>query len=84
MAEQCEGRVIRKVVGSGTKSERLAVVLETGEDELVLRRQGGNAFEDAVLESLVGHRIRGSGERTGYTFILFDWEDLGGRGGHRR
>ena len=43
----------------------------------VLRREGGNAFQDPALDGLVGHRIRGTGEKTGYTLILRDWEDLG-------
>ena len=30
-----------------------------------------------MLDGLVGHRIRGTGEKTGYTLILRDWEDLG-------
>lgn len=52
------------------------MVLETGGDELVLRRQGGNAFQDPVLDALVGHRIRATGRRSGSTLILTDWEDL--------
>jgi hypothetical protein len=55
-------------------------MLKTDDDELVLRREGGNAFQDAVLDGLVGHRIRGTGQKTGYTLILSDWEDLGAGG----
>ena len=66
---------MRKRVGAGSKSEREAVVLETGDEDLVLRREGGNAFSDPALDELIGHRIRGVGRRTGYTFILKEWED---------
>jgi hypothetical protein len=41
----------------------------------VLRREGGNAFADPELEKLVGRRIRGTGHRAGYTFIMKEWED---------
>jgi hypothetical protein len=67
--------VIRATFGSGSKSEREAVMLDTGREQLVLRRRGGNAFRDQVLETLVGRRIRGTGSRSGYTFVLDQWED---------
>jgi hypothetical protein len=51
-------------------------VLDTGGDELVLRRRGGNAFADPVLDELVGRRVKGHGRRTGYTLILDDWTEL--------
>lgn len=76
MADRYEGRVIKKPFAAGSKSARPAVILDTGEGELVLRRAGGNAFRDAELERLVGHRIKGTGHRTGYTLILQDWECL--------
>ena len=76
--ERYEGLVVRKRVGAGSKSDRVAVVLQTEDDELVLRRSGGNAFSDPQLDELVGHRIRGVGQRTGYTFILKDGERLPG------
>ena len=76
MSESYEGRVVRKRVAEGSKSDREAVVLQTGDSELVLRRQGGNAFRDDVLDGLVGHRIRGVGRRSGKTLILSEWDDL--------
>lgn len=76
MTHRFEGLVVRKPFGTGTKSARQAVVLQTEEGELVLRREGGNAFRDAKLERLVGRRIRGTGYRTGYTLILQEWVDL--------
>jgi hypothetical protein len=70
------GRVVRRRVAQGSKSDREAVVLDTGGDELVLRRRGGNAFADPVLDELVGRRVKGHGRRTGYTLILDDWTEL--------
>ena len=75
--ETFEGTVVRKLFGRGSKSEHEAVVLETGEDDLVLRREGGNAFADPELDKLVGQRIRGTGRRAGYTLILSGWRTLG-------
>jgi hypothetical protein len=77
MSDRYEGRVVRKRVGAGSKSDHSAVVLETATSDLVLRRQGGNAFRDPLLEELVGRRIRGTARRSGSTLILTDWEDLG-------
>ena len=77
VGQQCfEGRVVRRRRSAGSKSDRDAVVLETGSEDLVLRRLGGNAFSDPVLDALVGRRIRGNGQRTGVTFIMTDWTDL--------
>lgn len=76
MKHSFEGRVVRRRVAARSKSEREAVMLETKDGDLVLRRFGGNAFSDQILDDLVGHRIRGTGTRTGYTLILRDWVDL--------
>ncbi len=50
------------------------MILQTDDGDLVLRREGGNAFSDPALEELVGQRIRGEGLRTDYTLILKEWE----------
>jgi len=76
MNESYEGQVIRKRHAAGSKSDREAVMLDVGDEELVLRRFGGNAFSDDVLDRLVGHRIRGMGQRVGCTLILRDWVEL--------
>ena len=75
-AQSFEGQVVRRRAAPGSKSDRDAVVLETGDEALILRRRGGNAFADPVLDELVGHRIKGTGQRTGSTFIMSDWTDL--------
>lgn len=67
------GKVVRKPVGSGSKSERDAVVLITPDAEYVLRRVGGNAFADPELDGLVGSEIRATGTLHGYTFLMDGW-----------
>ena len=71
-----EGRVVRRRVSRGSKSDREAVVLDTGDGAYVLRRFGGNAFSDPVLDELVGRRIRGTGQLAGQTLLLHDWVEL--------
>ena len=72
---QLKGKVIREVVGKGSKSERGAVVLDTGTERYVLRRKGGNAFSDPDLDKLVGKKIEAEGNLTGYTFLMTDWSE---------
>lgn len=51
------GRVTRGVFGTGTKSEREAVFITTGEGRFVLRRKGGPAMGDDALEAYVGKDV---------------------------
>ena len=72
-----EGTVARRVVAAGSKSEREAVVLDTGDATLVLRRQGANPFEtDPELDGLVGRRIRAEGSEHGQTLLVHRWDAL--------
>ena len=71
---QLRGKVVRKPVGAGSKSDRAAVVLVTPDAEYVLRRRGGNAFADPELDALVGVTIRATGTLHGYTFLVDSWE----------
>ena len=73
---EISGRVIKETVGKGSKSEHQAVMLDTGEARYVLRKQGGNPFRDPELDKLVGKTIRGTGNVTGYTFIMSDWSEV--------
>jgi len=59
------GRVIRKQVAAGSKSERNAVCLDTGAKYFILRRQRGNPFHDEELEKLVGKQVRAVGSEIG-------------------
>ncbi len=70
------GTVTQTLVSPGSKSERQAVVLDTDGQRYVLRRLGGNPFQDAVLESLVGKHLRAVGDVHGSNFILTDWSEL--------
>jgi hypothetical protein len=71
-----EGLVAERVVAPGSKSERRAVVLETADGELVLRRRGANPFKDPELDALVGRRIRADGDVRGHTLIMDAWEEI--------
>lgn len=64
---------MKESFAKGSKSEREAVMLLAGDQRYVLRRQGGNALHDSVLEELVGKRIQGTGSLADYTFLLADW-----------
>jgi hypothetical protein len=74
MADTFRGTVVKGPFARGSKSEREAVMLDTGSERLVLRQKGGNPFRDPELEALVGRRIEGRGQRTGYTLILDNWD----------
>jgi hypothetical protein len=71
---ELNGRVIKKLYAVGTKSEREAVMLETAEETYILRRLGGNAFQDSALEALVGSMILATGDLHGTTFIMRSWQ----------
>ena len=75
---QAQGRVVSKPVAVGSKSEREAVVLQTGADEYILRRAGGNPFHDPQLAQLVGKEIEATGTLHGYTLIMSQWKELPG------
>ena len=70
------GKVVRRRFGAGSKSDHLGVVLETdGGDAYLLHQRGGNPFEDATLEALVGKHIEGSGAVRGYSLYLSKWRE---------
>ena len=72
--QKITGTVTRANLAPASKSEHVGVVLRTPEgNEYVLRRAGGNAFRDEVLEDLVGKTITGSGTLAGQTLILDSW-----------
>ena len=73
---KCTGLVTRKRRNIGSKSERVAVTLQTDDGEFVLRVLGGNAYGDPRLEALVGKRIRCDGNRAGKTLLLTEWTEI--------
>jgi hypothetical protein len=70
------GKVIKKTFGKGSKSEHEAVFLETGPNEYVLRRRGGNPFYDEEMHKLAGQTIRCTGEVIDYALLISDWQVL--------
>jgi hypothetical protein len=76
MSDIVEGDVVRRRMGVGSKSERDAVVIDTGDATFVLRRRGGNAFADPQLDALVGRRARLEGTSMSATFVVDRWELL--------
>lgn len=69
------GSVIRRRISPGSKSDRVAILLKTEDQELILRRQDGNPFKDDVLEELVGKRISAHGVLSGSTLIMKGWKE---------
>jgi hypothetical protein len=67
------GRVERRRVAPGSKSERVATVLVTEDDVLRLRRRGENPFDPASFCGLVGERIVCDGTRSGGALIVSRW-----------
>lgn len=76
LPQQFTGTLVRDRFAAGSKSERLAVLLVTGENRYVLRRQGGNAFQDPALDQLVGKRVRCTGTVAGCTLLLTAWTKI--------
>ena len=71
--ETIAGSVVRERVSAGSKSDRVAVQLDTGEDRLILRRPGANPFSDPELEELVGSRVHCTGLRKGPYLFVKSW-----------
>lgn len=64
------GLVVRKPYAVGSKSEHLAVALQTPRGTYRLRRLEGEPRQDLELECLVGSIVRATGELVhGITFI---------------
>ena len=73
-----QGRVVRKRLSIGSKSEHEAIVLVTqGGEEYKLRRQGGNPFRDPELDVLEGKRIECEGVLRNGQIIMTKWSVLG-------
>ena len=73
-----QGRVVRKRVSAGSKSEHEALVLVTPDgEEYKLRRQEGNPFRDPELDVLEGKRIECEGIVRDGLVIMTRWSVLG-------
>ncbi len=71
------GRVVRKRLSTGSKSEHDALVLVTDDgQEYKLRRQGGNPFRDPELDALEGRQIECEGILRNGQLIMNIWSVL--------
>lgn len=69
-----QGRVERRLLGEGTKSEHAGVVLVTDAGQIwKLRRLGGHPFRDPVLDALVGTRVAIDGRAEGANWFFEHW-----------
>jgi hypothetical protein len=67
--EGMTGTVVRAPFGTGSKSEREAIWLDTGDQRLVLRRKDGPTFDDRTLDKYVGKRVTCDGFIVGYSLL---------------
>jgi hypothetical protein len=71
-----KGKVARKLLYPGTKSEHEGLVLVTAEGEFKLQRKGGNPFWDEMLAELEGKEIEVEGAMRETRFIMSHWTVL--------
>ena len=71
------GRVTKKLLYAGTKSEHEGIALTTTQGVFKLRRRRGNPFQDETLAQLEGKEIEGEGIIRSNQFIMDDWEVIG-------
>ena len=67
--EGLTGAVVQAPFGTGSKSARMAVWLETPDGRFVLRRKEGPTYADPVLEKHVGKRVKCDGFIVGYMLL---------------
>ena len=63
------GTVVRGPFGTGSKSAREAIWLDSGDQRLVLRRKDGPTFGDRALDEYVGKRVTCDGFIVGYSLL---------------
>lgn len=68
------GRVKKKKLYAGTKSEHEGLVLVTAEGEFKLQRKGGNPFWDETIAELQGKEIEAEGALRETRFIMSRWQ----------
>ena len=71
-----KGKVAKKQLYAGTKSEHEGLVLITSDGEFKLQRKGGNPFRDDVLAELEGKEIEAEGTVREARFIMSHWTVL--------
>ena len=71
-----KGKVAKKLLYAGTKSEHEGLVLVTAEGEFKLLRKGGNPFWDDTLAELEGKEIEAEGTLRETRFAISRWAVL--------
>jgi hypothetical protein len=71
------GIITRKKFGEGSKSDHNAICIETNEDSFVLKRIGGNPFNDPVLNKMIGKEVTATGFLDQYQFLASDVQITG-------
>lgn len=71
------GKVITQNVSVGSKSEHKAVCLQTESGTYILRREGGNPFNDGELNKLIGKQISSTGILADNLFIAKEIQEIG-------
>ncbi|MEO6597119.1 MAG: hypothetical protein ABIP94_20435 [Planctomycetota bacterium] len=67
--EKLRGMVVRGSFAMGSKSERLAVFLETDRGRFLLRRKGAPAIGDTEVERCLGKKVECDGFVVGSTLL---------------
>jgi len=70
------GRVTKKLLYAGTKSEHEGLVLVSADGEFKLQRKGGNPFRDETLAELEGKEIEAEGTLRETRFTMSQWTVL--------
>jgi hypothetical protein len=70
------GRVVKKRLYAGTKSEHEGLVLVTAGGEFKLLRKGGNPFRDEILAELEGKEVEAEGALHETRFTMSHWTVL--------
>jgi hypothetical protein len=63
------GKVIRQKFAAVSKSEYDAVCIKTNGTVYVLKRMGGNPFNDPELSKLIGKYVKAVGHQDNYQFL---------------
>lgn len=67
--EGLTGVVRRGPFGTGSKSERIAIFVDTDDGSFVLRRKEGPSYGDPELDRYVGHRVSCDGFILDHTLL---------------
>jgi len=70
------GKVAKRLLYAGTKSEHEGLVLITAEGEFKLLRKGGNPFRDEILAELEGKEVEAEGALHETRFTMSHWTVL--------